>query len=133
MGMLSRSVFSLAVDTKKLCHWVFPCFLILLFGGVAATQESLPEVHLDDDQLVDGEFLGRIRRERGVELIDISNNLGDTKSLTTHPATTTHQRLTPEARDHLGIGDGLIRLSVGLEDAEDIKEDLARGLKASSS
>ncbi len=65
-----------------------------------------------------------------LDLIDISNNLGDTKSLTTHPATTTHQRLTPEEREALGIGDGLIRLSVGLEDAEDLKEDLMRGLAA---
>ncbi|MEK9672376.1 MAG: O-succinylhomoserine sulfhydrylase [Rhodospirillaceae bacterium] len=65
-----------------------------------------------------------------LELIDISNNLGDAKSLVTHPATTTHQRLTQEDRDHLKIGDGLIRLSVGLEDAGDLKEDLARGLKA---
>lgn len=67
-----------------------------------------------------------------LELIDISNNLGDTKSLITHPATTTHQRLAQEERDHLNIGDGLIRLSVGLEDAEDLKDDLARGLKAAA-
>ena len=64
------------------------------------------------------------------KVIDISNNLGDTKSITTHPATTTHQRLTPEGRAHLGITDGFIRLSVGLEDVEDIKEDLAQALKA---
>lgn len=67
-----------------------------------------------------------------LNLVDISNNLGDTKSLTTHPATTTHQRLTPEDRAALGIGDGLIRLSVGLEDVEDLKEDLARGIKAAN-
>jgi len=67
-----------------------------------------------------------------LNLVDISNNLGDTKSLTTHPATTTHQRLTPEDRAALGIGDGLIRLSVGLEDVEDLKEDLMRGLKAAN-
>ncbi len=63
-------------------------------------------------------------------LIDISNNLGDAKSLTTHPATTTHQRLKPEEREALGITDGLIRLSVGLEDAEDLEEDLAQALRA---
>lgn len=67
-----------------------------------------------------------------LHLVDISNNLGDTKSLTTHPATTTHQRLTPEDRAALGIGDGMLRLSVGLEDVEDLKEDLARGLKAAN-
>lgn len=61
-------------------------------------------------------------------LIDISNNLGDTKSLTTHPATTTHQRLSPEERQASGITDGLLRLSVGLEDVEDLKEDLDQAL-----
>jgi O-succinylhomoserine sulfhydrylase len=61
-------------------------------------------------------------------MIDISNNLGDTKSLITHPASTTHQRLTPEERTQMGIGEGLVRLSVGLEDAEDIKDDLDRAL-----
>ena len=65
-----------------------------------------------------------------LELVDISNNLGDAKSLATHPATTTHQRLSPEERAHLGIGDGLVRLSVGLEDAEDIISDLDRALTA---
>ena len=63
-------------------------------------------------------------------LIDISNNLGDAKSLTTHPATTTHQRLSEEERQELNITDGLVRLSVGLEDAEDIKEDLDQALSA---
>jgi O-succinylhomoserine sulfhydrylase len=63
-------------------------------------------------------------------LIDISNNLGDAKSLITHPATTTHQRLKPEERATLGIGDGLVRLSVGLEDPEDLMEDLSQALRA---
>ena len=61
-------------------------------------------------------------------LIDISNNLGDAKSLCTHPATTTHHRLSPEERLAIGITDGLIRLSVGLEDADDLKEDLDQAL-----
>ena len=63
-----------------------------------------------------------------LKLIDISNNLGDTKSLVTHPATTTHQRLEPEERARLGITDGLVRISAGLEDMEDIKEDLSQAL-----
>jgi O-succinylhomoserine sulfhydrylase len=63
-----------------------------------------------------------------LRLIDISNNLGDAKSLVTHPATTTHQRLTPEERARLGIGDGLVRLSVGLEDVNDIVDDLKAAL-----
>jgi O-succinylhomoserine sulfhydrylase len=62
-------------------------------------------------------------------LIDISNNLGDTKSLITHPATTTHQKLTEEARLALGVTPGLLRLSVGLEDADDLCADLEQALK----
>jgi O-succinylhomoserine sulfhydrylase len=65
-----------------------------------------------------------------LRLIDISNNLGDSKSLITHPATTTHQRLSPEERGRLGITDGLLRLSVGLEDPQDVIEDLAQALGA---
>ena len=65
-----------------------------------------------------------------LKLIDISNNLGDSKSLICHPATTTHQRLTPEDRAHVGITDGFIRLSVGLEDTADIIDDLAQGFAA---
>lgn len=63
-----------------------------------------------------------------LEIIDISNNLGDAKTLITHPASTTHQRLTEQARAELGITEGTIRLSVGLEDTEDLKEDLSRAL-----
>ena len=65
-----------------------------------------------------------------LEMIDISNNLGDAKTLITHPATTTHQRLKPEERAAVGIGDGMLRLSVGLEDVEDVEDDLLRGLAA---
>jgi O-succinylhomoserine sulfhydrylase len=61
-------------------------------------------------------------------VLSITANLGDTKSTITHPATTTHGRLTPEQRQEAGISDGLIRISVGLEDNEDLKKDLARGL-----
>ena len=63
-----------------------------------------------------------------LQLVDISNNLGDTKSLATHPATTTHQRLSEEARADLGITDGFVRLSIGLEDVEDLKDDIAQSL-----
>jgi O-succinylhomoserine sulfhydrylase len=61
------------------------------------------------------------------ELISITANLGDAKSTITHPATTTHGRLTPEARADAGINDGLIRIAVGLEDVDDLKKDLSRG------
>ncbi len=68
------------------------------------------------------------RLANALEVIKISNNLGDAKSLITHPATTTHQRLTPEARAAMGIGEGMLRLSVGLEDVDDLIDDLAAGL-----
>lgn len=64
-----------------------------------------------------------------LEVIDISNNLGDSRSLITHPATTTHYRLTPETRTKMGITDSTIRLSVGLEAKEDLLEDLLIALK----
>jgi len=65
-----------------------------------------------------------------LQIVTISNNLGDAKSLITHPATTTHQRLTPELRASLGIGDGLVRLSVGLEDSRDLVRDVLDALEA---
>jgi O-succinylhomoserine sulfhydrylase len=64
-----------------------------------------------------------------LEIIDISNNLGDSKSLITHPETTTHQRLSQEERDQLGIGGGMVRLSVGLEDPLDLQDDIAQALE----
>jgi len=71
---------------------------------------------------------GAFRFLNGLSLIGITNNLGDAKSLVTHPTTTTHQRLTPQQRAELGIGDGLIRFSAGLEHADDLIEDLMAGL-----
>jgi O-succinylhomoserine sulfhydrylase len=65
-----------------------------------------------------------------LQLVDISNNLGDARSLITHPATTTHYRIGPDERARLGISDGTLRLSVGLEDVDDLREDLERGLAA---
>lgn len=65
-----------------------------------------------------------------LKIFRISNNLGDAKSLAVHPATTTHQRFTPEARADMGIGDGLVRLSVGLEHPGDLRADLTRALAA---
>ena len=63
-----------------------------------------------------------------LQLVDISNNLGDAKSLVTHPATTTHMRIGAEERARLGINDGTVRISVGLEDADDIIADLVQAL-----
>jgi len=64
----------------------------------------------------------------GTRLLSITANLGDTKTTITHPATTTHGRISPEARAAAGIGDGLVRIAVGLEGIEDIQADLLRGL-----
>lgn len=68
------------------------------------------------------------RFANALSIISISNNLGDAKSIITHPATTTHQRLTPEARAALGISEGMLRLSAGLEDPDDLIEDIAQAL-----
>ena len=72
------------------------------------------------------------RLMNGFRLISISNNLGDAKSLATHPATTTHMRIGEVERARLGITDGVVRLSVGLEDVRDLQEDLARALSGAS-
>ncbi|NNF64096.1 MAG: O-succinylhomoserine sulfhydrylase [Acidimicrobiia bacterium] len=64
----------------------------------------------------------------GLDLIDISNNLGDSKSLVTHPATTTHRRLGVDGRAAMGITDGVVRISTGLEDIEDLTEDVEKAL-----
>jgi O-succinylhomoserine sulfhydrylase len=79
---------------------------------------------------VTGGKAGAFRFLNRLKIVLISNNLGDSKSLVTHPATTTHQRLTPEQRAALGIGDGMVRLSVGLEDAGDLLADLTAALEA---
>ena len=70
-----------------------------------------------------------LRMMNALRLVSISNNLGDAKSLITHPATTTHQRFTPEERAEMGVPDGLVRLSVGLEHAEDLLSDLFQALE----
>jgi O-succinylhomoserine sulfhydrylase len=72
---------------------------------------------------------GTFRFLNALKLIRITNNLGDAKSLVTHPATTTHQRLTPEARAELGITDGTVRFSAGLEHPDDIVGDLLTALE----
>ncbi|MGF1630780.1 MAG: O-succinylhomoserine sulfhydrylase [Kiloniellaceae bacterium] len=108
----------------------------VLYPGLA----SHPQAALAQRQMQGGSTLvafevagGKARAFRlmnALATIDISNNLGDSKSLVTHPATTTHQRLKPEERAELGISDGLLRLSVGLEDPADLIEDLEQALSA---
>ena len=104
------------------------------------TLASHPQRELAARQMTDGGSVVSFELDGGkdrafrflnaLRLVDISNNLGDSKSLITHPATTTHQRLSQDDRDHLGISDGLVRLHVGLEDVEDIKDDLTQALAA---
>lgn len=78
---------------------------------------------------VEGGKTAAFKMANALKVIDISNNLGDAKSLITHPETTTHQKLTPAARAELGVTSGLMRLSVGLEDPDDLCEDLVAALK----
>ncbi|WP_062206361.1 O-succinylhomoserine sulfhydrylase [Aureimonas sp. AU12] len=77
---------------------------------------------------VEGGKAGAFRFCNALEIIKISNNLGDAKSLITHPATTTHKNLTEEARAELGIGPGMLRLSAGIEDPADLVDDIERAL-----
>ena len=79
---------------------------------------------------VDGGRAEAFRLIDALQMISITSNLGDVKSIITHPATTTHGRLSPEQRAAAGVGEGLIRLSVGLEEVADIRADLQRGLAA---
>jgi O-succinylhomoserine sulfhydrylase len=78
---------------------------------------------------VKGGKAGAFRFLNELKLARISNNLGDAKSLVTHPATTTHQRLTPDARAELGISEGFVRFSAGLEHPDDLIEDLTAALE----
>ena len=82
--------------------------------------------------VLDGDKQAVFRFCNALQVIKISNNLGDAKSIITHPATTTHQRLKPAARAELGITDGMLRLSVGLEAFEDLAEDLDGALAAAT-
>ena len=93
---------------------------------LAAAQMDLPGTLISFD--VEGGRDAAFDVLRRLRLVSISNNLGDSKSLITHPATTTHQRLGPEERSRMGVGDAMVRLSVGLEDIEDLKADLAQAL-----
>ena len=110
----------------------------VFFPGLAThPQFELAAKQMDDSgTIVSFEIEGGresvFRFLNALDLIDIANNLGDAKSLITHPATTTHQRLGPDERARMGISDDLVRLSVGLEDVADITDDLDRGLKAAA-
>lgn len=93
-------------------------------GGTVVTFElAVPQgASADDTKKVTFGVLDALR------IVDISNNLGDAKSIATHPATTTHRKLGPEGRARVGIGEATVRLSVGLEDVDDLLDDLGQAL-----
>lgn len=78
---------------------------------------------------IDGGKEAAFRVLNNLSTIDISNNLGDAKSLVTHPASTTHRRLGPEVRSQMGITDGVVRISVGLEDVDDLIDDVSHAVE----
>ncbi len=102
--------------------------------------DSHPQVALAKRQMTAGSTMLSIDLKGGqaaafrflnaLEICIISNNLGDAKSIVTHPATTTHQRLSDEQRADLGITAGLVRISIGLEDADDLVADILKALMA---
>ena len=65
-----------------------------------------------------------------LKLIDISNNIGDSRSLMTHPASTTHHSVGPDARAEMGVAEGMVRINIGLEDPQDLIEDIDQALRA---
>ena len=79
---------------------------------------------------VKGGQAGAFRFLDALQIVKISNNLGDARSIITHPATTTHQRLTPQKRDELGITPGMVRFSLGIEDCDDLLGDVENALDA---
>jgi O-succinylhomoserine sulfhydrylase len=125
-----------AAATQSLAEWLsdHPAVERVFYPGI----ESHPQHGLVGRQQRTGggilSFEVRGGREAAWRVIDstatlsITANLGDTKTTITHPATTTHGRLTPQERETAGIGEGLIRIAVGLENLEDIQADLSRGL-----
>lgn len=104
--------------------------------------EDFPQRELRECQMTGGGTLITLEIEGGkqgafrfmdhLQIIDISNNLGDSKSLVTHPTTTTHRAISAEDRARIGISDGMLRLSVGLENPEDLKADISQALAGGS-
>jgi O-succinylhomoserine sulfhydrylase len=103
-GLPSHPAHNLAMKQMKACG---PIFSFVLDGGRKQAHGLL----------------------NALELIDISNNIGDSRSMMTHPSSTTHHSVGPEAREAMGVGEGLIRINIGLEDPQDVIDDLDRALK----
>ena len=104
-GLPSHPQHNLAMAQMKACG---PIFSFVLDGGRAQAMALL----------------------NALRLVDISNNIGDSRSLATHPASTTHHSVGPEARAAMGVEEGMIRINIGLEDPDDVIEDLDRALEA---
>ncbi|MBL4627187.1 MAG: O-succinylhomoserine sulfhydrylase [Roseicyclus sp.] len=114
------------VDAPGVAKVIFPGLDSHPQHVLAAEQMEKPGTVLSI--VIEGGQEAAFRVLNGLEIFKISNNLGDAKSIVTHPATTTHQRLSDEQRDSLGISRGLVRLSIGLEGPDDLIADLNRAL-----
>lgn len=135
---LSLRVRAMADSAQKVAQFLEPHVSRLLYPGL----DSFPQAQLVREQMCGGGtimtfFIDRPRAQvfkfmNALKLIDISNNIGDSRSLITHPASTTHQGLSEEARLELGITDAMVRLSIGLEDPEDLIADLKQAFEAIS-
>jgi O-succinylhomoserine sulfhydrylase len=115
-------------DHPKLARLIYPGRPDHPQAELIARQMSGPSTMLALD--LAGGKAAAFRFMNALRIVKISNNLGDAKSLVTHPATTTHQRFAPDLRAQMGISEGLVRLSVGLEHPDDLLRDLARALDA---
>ncbi|MEL7379273.1 MAG: O-succinylhomoserine sulfhydrylase [Pseudomonadota bacterium] len=124
----AQAIAEALADHKALSRLIFPGLDSHPQHAIAMQQMSAGGTMIALD--LKGGQEAAFRALNALSLITISNNLGDAKSIITHPATTTHQRLGPERQAALGIGPGLLRLSVGLEDTADLIADLAQALDA---
>ena len=115
-------------DQQKINRMIYPGHESHPQSEIAAKQMSGGSTMVAFE--VDGGKASAFKFINTLETIRISNNLGDAKSLITHPATTTHKNLSDDDRDELGISDGMLRLSVGLEDSDDLIEDIQKALNA---
>ncbi|WP_127902026.1 O-succinylhomoserine sulfhydrylase [Solirhodobacter olei] len=128
MAESAASIASGLEEDARLLRVIYPGLASHPQHALASTMLTAPGTMLAID--VKGGKDAAFRLLNALEIWKISNNLGDAKSIATHPATTTHQRLPEAQKAKLGITPGLIRLSVGLEDAGDLLADLKRGLDA---
>ena len=113
---------------EKLAQVIFPGLASHPHHAIAMAQMGAGGTVVTLD--VKGGQAGAFRFLDALQIVKISNNLGDARSIITHPATTTHQRLTPQKRDELGITPGMVRFSLGIEDCDDLLGDVENALDA---